>query len=74
MEITLRKKFKIFLAENDLTLVQFAKNLDYHHCYISNVMCGRKMPRYQLMKKIEIYTKGKIKVEDFLLQQEQKNK
>lgn len=57
-------KLKAYLAEEGLTMKEFAELLGVHEKYISVIANGRIMPGKRLKRDIESMTGDKVKLEE----------
>lgn len=57
------KNFKAYLADINMTIVQFSQLIGYHRSYLSNVFSGNMPMTKKLKAKVEEWTKGCVNLE-----------
>lgn len=60
MDKNIKKKFKIFLAENDISIGDFAKTLNISYNYLLQIIKGTLNPSEKVAEYIEAATQGAI--------------
>lgn len=58
-------KFKDWIDQNMIRSTMLAKHLQISKCYLYFILKGERKPGKELMEKIQVLTKGKVKPKDF---------
>lgn len=65
--------FRLYLSSRRIEHKEAAKELQVTPTTLSNYLCGRRLPRVQIMQRIYEFTKGKVTAEDILKNWREKN-
>lgn len=63
-----------YLFRKRLTQVEFAEKIGYTRDYVSQVVNGKKIPGKKMAKRVEVETKGAVKVKDLIKSKKRKDK